>query len=99
MALIKQRKKRKITSYEEEEARSQRIARLRSELKALEEELTDKKSGKRIISDYEDDRAHHLSVELVKELGIMFDEEIRKQGVAELVEEFRYLRNKKMIDF
>ena len=40
-----------------------------------------------------------MSVELVKELGIMFDEEIRKQGVAELVEEFRYLRNKKMIDF
>lgn len=91
---MKRKKKQQITTYEDEEVRSQRIARLRSELKALEEELTDKKTNKRIISDYEDDRANHLCAKLVKEQGIVFDKEIRKQVVAELVEEFSYLRRK-----
>ena len=54
----------------------------------------DKKTNKRIISDYEDDRANHLCAKLVKEQGIVFDKEIRKQVVAELVEEFSYLRRK-----
>ena len=46
-----------------------------------------------VISDHEDDRANHLCAMLVKEQGIVFDQAIRKQVVAELVEEFSYLRN------
>ena len=63
-------------------------------MRIIQEECTDKETGKRKISDYEDDRAIHLCARLVKEHGIVFDEEIRKQGVAKLVEKFSYLRGK-----
>ena len=71
----------------------QRIAEARAELEHLRENYIDRKTGKRIISDHEDDRANHLCAMLVKEQGIVFDQAIRKQVVAELVEEFSYLRN------